>query len=326
MLTYSEENLESRWYREHSHRLHKQRLHEIKERSTNASKSPVRFFSVSRRRPNNDAIKKRELNRENMILYEKLTQISERKTSQLVDKTPKSLNSARRKKEAERIIQDNLDMVKRLTEKESFVSAKRHKEQYSVMERYKNSISKAGLQERLKKITFGDIKLPPISTGSLSVMEKNRTTLPKRNTSNTDQYSERLFNFTSSLQLESNTPVIRKQLKNTQNIIENKHQEEEIQKIIEEDKDQASKAKSVESENENYDDSFNEASLKNLEDKYEDSNPHNNDKKSSISSKTSIVDGNIDKPQDEINIKVSMLIEKPSSPNNENLDLDLSII
>ncbi|OMJ83363.1 hypothetical protein SteCoe_15767 [Stentor coeruleus] len=327
MLTYSEENLESRWYREHSHRLHKQRLHEIKERSSNISKSPVRFFSVSRRRPNNDAIKKRELNRENMILYEKLTQISGRKTNQFIDKTPKSLNSARRKKEAERIIQNNMDMVKRLTEKESFVSAKRHKEQYSVMERYKNSISKAGLHDRLKKITFGEIKLPPISTESLSVMEKNRTMIPKRGTSNTEKYSEGLFSFTSSLQLESNTPVLRKQLKITKVIIENKDQEK-IPKIVEEDKNKTSETKKNESENE-YDDSFDETSVKNLEEKLKGSNSYDDDQKSLVSkgssSKISVVNDSIEKPQDEVIINVSMLIEKSSTPNSEHLNLDLSI-
>ncbi|OMJ70719.1 hypothetical protein SteCoe_31248 [Stentor coeruleus] len=174
-MDYSDENLESRWYQEHSLRLHKIRLQGIKERSPILSQSPGRYNSVGRRKPNFDPIKYQDFYRENKILYDKLSQISERKASPFTSKIPKSLNLQKRKKEARRIINANLDFLKRLTEKDSFVSAKKHKEEYAVLERYKKTISKANLQERLKKIALGEFKLPPIASGILYVSEKSKT-------------------------------------------------------------------------------------------------------------------------------------------------------
>lgn len=174
-MDYSDENLESCWYREHSHRLHKIRLQGIKERSPILSQSPGRYNSVSRKRPNFDPIKYQDFYRENKILYEKLSQISERKASPYTSTIPKSLNLQKRKKEARRIINANLNFLKRLTEKDSFVSARKQKEEYAVMEKYKKSISKANLQERLKKIALGEFKLPPIASGVLNVSEKSKT-------------------------------------------------------------------------------------------------------------------------------------------------------
>ena len=166
MIPYSEENLESRWYREYSITLHKRKLQSIKDRSNLTITSPIRFSSVNRKKIANINKKAKERYRENMILYEKLTQISERKYSPTWRKGPKSLNISTRKKEAERIIHDNLEFIKRLTEKPSFVSARKLKEEYQIAELYKRNISKANLHERLKKIKFNELKplfLPPIT-------------------------------------------------------------------------------------------------------------------------------------------------------------------
>ena len=81
MIPYSEENLESRWYREYSITLHKRKLQSIKDRSNLTITSPIRFSSVNRKKIANINKKAKERYRENMILYEKLTQISERKYS-----------------------------------------------------------------------------------------------------------------------------------------------------------------------------------------------------------------------------------------------------
>ena len=161
MIPYSDESLESRWYREHSIQIHKKRLEDIKARPKFMTGSPARFSSVNRKKAFKDQT---ELFRENMILYDKLTQISERKRSPTNIKGPKSLNIAIRKKEAERILLDNLEFVRRLTEKESFVPTKRLNHEYQLSEQYKKTISRANLHERLQKITKKEMKqtLPPI--------------------------------------------------------------------------------------------------------------------------------------------------------------------
>ena len=177
MMPYCDESLDSRWYREHSIALHKKQLQRIKDRSALLSNSPKRYSSVNKRKfsCDKDNGRLKETHRENMILYEKLTQISERKWSPKTIKGPKSLNITLRKKDAERIMQENLEFVKRLTEKQAFVSAKKFKEEYEVLEGYKRTISKAQLHERLSHIKFPEIKplvLPPIDQESLKSNEK----------------------------------------------------------------------------------------------------------------------------------------------------------
>lgn len=178
MIPYSDESLESRWYRDHSITLHKKRLNEIKARANALSSSPVRYSSVNRSKLSHDraCAKAKERNRENMALYEKLTQISERKYNRKEVKGPKSLNITVRKKDAERIITENLHFVKRLTEKPSFVSAKKFEEEYEVLKGYKHSISKRYLHERLNNLKGYDLKpllLPPISQETFKIYEKN---------------------------------------------------------------------------------------------------------------------------------------------------------
>jgi hypothetical protein len=160
MIQYSDESLESRWYREHSIRIHMKRLKDIKARNFSIDPSPTRFYSVNRRK---NRFKQNEMIRENIVLYDKLTQISERRKNKTGLKGPKSLNISIRKKEADRIIQDNFEFVKRLTEKESIFSVKKLRKDFDVQEKYKNSISRHNLHERLKKITDSELKLPPIN-------------------------------------------------------------------------------------------------------------------------------------------------------------------
>lgn len=160
MIQYSEENLESRWYREHSIRIHMKRLNDIKSRNFSIEHSPTRFYSVNRRK---NRFKQNEVVRENIMLYDKLTMISERKHNKNQVKGPKSLNISIRKKEADRIIQDNFEFVKRLTEKESIFSVRKLRKDFDEQEKYKNSISRHNLHERLRKITDSELRLPPIN-------------------------------------------------------------------------------------------------------------------------------------------------------------------
>lgn len=162
MIKYSEESLESRWYREHSIRIHMKRLKDIKERTSSVAQSPVRFNSVNRSRVEKNNFKHFEMVKQNIMLYDKLTQISERKYNKREVKGPRSLNISMRKKEADRIIQDNFEFVKRLTERESIFSVSKLRKEYDIQEQYKKSISKHNLHERLKKITESELKLPPI--------------------------------------------------------------------------------------------------------------------------------------------------------------------
>lgn len=162
MIQYSEESLESRWYREHSIRIHMKRLKDIKERTSSIVASPIRFNSVNRSRVGKPTFKHFEMVKQNIMLYDKLTHISERRHNKSEIKGPKSLNISIRKKEADRIIQDNFEFVKRLTERESMFSVTKLRKEYDLQEKYKSSISKHNLHERLKKITESELKLPPI--------------------------------------------------------------------------------------------------------------------------------------------------------------------
>ena len=197
MIQYSEESLESRWYREHSIRIHMKRLKDIKERSSSVVQSPIRFSSVNRSRLGKPVLKHYEMVKQNIMLYDKLTHISERRHNKGQLKGPRSLNISIRKKEADRIIQDNFEFVKRLTERESMFSVTKLKKEYDIQEKYKSSISRHNLHERLKKITESELKLPPIlqesggkgsstsrvsqgSKGNSKSQLKNSSSLPRR--------------------------------------------------------------------------------------------------------------------------------------------------
>jgi hypothetical protein len=173
MIGYSDNSLESRWYRDYSIKIHKQRLKDIKGRSPENLSHTSRYYSTNRRKQEN-LFKINDICRENSILYDKLSQISVRKCSPAENKGPKSLNIATRKKEAQRIIKDNLEIIKRLTEKESFVSARKLEEEYYINKKYKKTISKVSLQDRLTKIMKNSAKLPPLGQEGMPT-DKSRT-------------------------------------------------------------------------------------------------------------------------------------------------------
>ena len=160
MIQYSEENLECRRYRERSNRIHMKKLKDIKSRNFSIEPSTTQFDLVNKRK---NKFKENEVNRQNMMLYDRLTKISERIQNKNQIKGPKSLNVSMRKKEAERIIQGNFEFVKRLAGKESIFSFKKLRREIEIQEKYKNTISRHNLHERLQKITDSELKLPPIN-------------------------------------------------------------------------------------------------------------------------------------------------------------------
>ena len=178
MIALFGESLESRWYREHSIKVHKQKLEAIKQRSKSTLKSSIQPLSVNLRKQSQEMDKKKEIERENMILFLKLNHIKQRKNSKSEPKGPKSLNFSLRKKEADKIINENYDFVKRFMDKPSFVSARQLQEEYQLQLGYKKTISKANLHKRLVKLASFEGKpghLPPLDSSLIENINKVRT-------------------------------------------------------------------------------------------------------------------------------------------------------
>jgi len=153
MIQQFGESLESRWYREHSIKVHRQHLKDISLRSKSTIRSEDQVKIVNLRKLSQEIDKQREIERENFLLFVRLNSIKERKISPRDFYGPKSLNLSVRKKEAERIMNENYGYVKRFIDKPSFVSAKRQVKEYQAQESYKNTISKANLHKRLIKLS-----------------------------------------------------------------------------------------------------------------------------------------------------------------------------
>ncbi|OMJ86821.1 hypothetical protein SteCoe_11594 [Stentor coeruleus] len=184
MIQQFGESLENRWYHEHSIKIHKKHLDDIKKRSKSTIRSPIyKHISVNLRKLSQEVDKQKEIDRENFILFMKLSQIKERKTNQSENYGPKSLNFSQRKKEAEKIMTENYDYVKRFIEKPSYLSAKRHENEFKIQQGYKKTISKASLHKRLVKLAsvegrYGHI--PPLESYSLENIHKHRSEDPSK--------------------------------------------------------------------------------------------------------------------------------------------------
>jgi Hemingway/CFA97 len=183
MIQQLDESLESRWYRKHSIKIHRQKLEDIKHRSKSTLKSSDHSLTVNLRKISQELDKQKKIDRENMILFIKLHQIRERKLNHEDLKGPKSLNFSVRKKEADRIINENYEFVKRFMEKPSFVSAKKLKQDYIQQLEYKRTISKANLHQRLIKLASFEGKpgqLPPLDTSLYENSSKLRSQVPSK--------------------------------------------------------------------------------------------------------------------------------------------------
>ena len=193
MIQQFGESLESRWYREHSLRIHKRHLEEIRQRSKSTIKAPLHHVSINLRKLSQESDKQKEIHRENLILSSKLYEIQERRIMPGEPRGPRSLNFSVRRKEAERILTENYDFVRRFMVKPSFVSTSKFEEDYRQQLGYKKTISKANLHKRLSKLALFDGKpgyLPPLDTSIFEQNSKSRTEAPSKLTNVLSNESE----------------------------------------------------------------------------------------------------------------------------------------
>ena len=197
MIQQFGDSLESRWYKEHSLRIHKKHLEDIKQRSKSTIKSHFNHNSPNLRKLSQENDKHKEIDRENMILFVKLNQIKERRSSPRESKGPKSLNFSLRKKQAEKIMTENYDFVRRFIIKPSFISARQLEEEYKQQQGYKRTISKANLHKRLIRLASFDGKpgqLPPMEYSTPENVDNSRTEVPSKLTNILSNASEIFLN------------------------------------------------------------------------------------------------------------------------------------
>lgn len=146
-----QENFVAEWNKQFSTRAHQQKLEKIKKRELkglNSTFQPTQFIKKA------ELEKSSKINRENKILYNKLTIISERKNPLALNHSlspSKTLNSRYKKLEAERITLENINLVTRLSYNNSDLSVKKLIKDYKLNEEYRNRISKKKFQDRIKK-------------------------------------------------------------------------------------------------------------------------------------------------------------------------------
>jgi Hemingway/CFA97 len=159
-----ESRLVSHWEREISTRIHKQKLEKIKKREFKAlSKS---FQPQNSKKNTIDRLV--EISRENRILYDKLLQISERKTqSTNIKPTPSKIPNVKYKRlEADRIVKENTILFNKLSNHNSELSLKRMAKNYEVISGYRDLISRKNFEERIKKAVKLQTKLSSTPTQS----------------------------------------------------------------------------------------------------------------------------------------------------------------
>lgn len=170
-----DENLTARLYQEYSAKIHKQKLKKIKHRnlSMNMSYDPQ---PVYKGQSFDKVMKMKEVERENKILFDKLTEISERKKQdEKEERSPRTLNFINRKKYTEQIIVQNNSFIRRLIEKPSQISIRQLKMDYEANQKYKENLSKRKILDRIERI----VKTHPIS-GMNSVKSKQEISLESR--------------------------------------------------------------------------------------------------------------------------------------------------
>lgn len=162
------DNLVTELDRHFSTKVHQKNLEKIKKRELkllNNSIQPNQFIKKA------DIEKSLKIDRENKILYEKLSIISERKSPTTFNHSlppNKTLNSKYKKLEAERITSENLHLINRLSYNTSDLSVKKLIKDYKLNEEYRNRISKKKFQDRIKKA----IKFP----NKAKIIEKGEKT------------------------------------------------------------------------------------------------------------------------------------------------------
>ena len=203
-----EEKLTTKWYRDYSHKLHMQRLKDIK---THGSKridnsAPKTKESIPLQKQAKEFLRKEQVSsiaKKNIKLLQILTEISEGKretvTQRILNSTKeaptlKSLNINVRKKEARRIDEDNEAFIRRLNGRTAELSFKKFEEDWVVLSKYKDSISKKNyrygssqLSTRLPRIenASGSEKISaevaPSEKGKSLVLSSNEKNKRKKN-------------------------------------------------------------------------------------------------------------------------------------------------
>lgn len=173
-----DENLTARLYQEYSAKIHKQKLKKIKSRNLSMSLSyDPQPIPAHKGQSFEKVMKMKEVERENKILFDKLTEISERKKQEekKEQRCPKTLNFINRKKYTEQIIVQNNSFIRRLIEKPSQISIKQLKMDYEASQKYKENLSKRKILDRIERI----VKFHPI-IGMNSVKSKQEISLESR--------------------------------------------------------------------------------------------------------------------------------------------------
>ena len=151
-----EEKLTTKWYQDYSHKLHKQRLNEIKSHTSKRidNSVPRTIENLIYKKQGKDFLekeKKKSIKKNNQQLLKILTEITAGKRETVTQKilkstqnvpAVKSLNITVRKKEARRIGEDNEAFIRRLSEKPAELSAKRFNDEWEVISKYRESISR----------------------------------------------------------------------------------------------------------------------------------------------------------------------------------------
>lgn len=160
-----DENLTARLYQEYSAKKHKEKLREIKRRNWSmsfeheaeeVSPKPHSYLKLS---------KLKEQVRENTILYNRLTLISERRLQNhpshpsQPQHSPHTLNFAVRKKNSERIVKENNSFIQRLIDRPSQFSVKQMRAEFEMHQKYKENLSKQKVVQRIEKL----VKAKPIN-------------------------------------------------------------------------------------------------------------------------------------------------------------------
>jgi hypothetical protein len=185
-----EEKLTTKWYREYSHKLHMQRLQEIKSHASKRidNSTPKTKEKLSTQKQGKEFLqkeKKKSITKHNQQLLKILTEINKGKRETVTQKilnsarevpAVKSLNISVRKKEARRIDEDNEALVRRLNEKPAELSAKKFQDEWEVASRYRESISKKGNRFGTSHLAS---RLPPMESHERMGTEKEEDGLSK---------------------------------------------------------------------------------------------------------------------------------------------------
>ena len=155
-LSYFDESLSSRLYQEYSAKLHRKKLDQIKNRHNHSLSITLenKRKESSKQKSFLNVAKINEVQRENKILYDRLTLISARRLSgeKSQFKVPKTLNFSFRKKQTEKIIQENKTFIQRLIEKPPNLSVKKLELDYEMLQKYKENMSKKKILDRINKL------------------------------------------------------------------------------------------------------------------------------------------------------------------------------